>query len=399
MLSLRFDIADRGEKEQTMSTFTEDILYNLPGFIYWKNKNSQYIGFNKNVVLLSRLSKDELLGKTDLELSWGKKEAETFQKDDQEVMETGIVKVTEHEIPIKHSENQNIILRTEKSRLYDREGNIIGVLAVAMDITDQKILEQKLMEEKERVERMIRQKTEFIRNMEHDIRTPFCGVYSITKLLEEKETDTEKKILLTAIAQSAKELLDYCNGILDFSKIESGTTPIVSKKFDLKTLIDRVVNMEKPAAMNKNILILVEYPTTIPTVFKGDPYRIQRILVNLISNAIKFTQKGYVKVRVQFVEQNRKKLTFIRFYIQDTGIGIPQEQQMAIYERFHRLNPSNQGKYKGLGLGLSIVKHLAHELNGEIDVKSEMDKGTIFVCTIPLPRPLVDEILFEEDNG
>ncbi len=121
-------------------SFMEDILYNMPGFVYWKNRKSQYLGFNKNMVILSGLSREALWGKTDEELNWGVKEAESFQKDDQEVIESGGIKITEHQLPIKRVDGNNMVVRTEKSCLIDERGHIVGVLGVAMDVTDEKLI-------------------------------------------------------------------------------------------------------------------------------------------------------------------------------------------------------------------------------------------------------------------
>jgi two-component system aerobic respiration control sensor histidine kinase ArcB len=374
-------------------TFLEDILFNLPGHIYWKNKNSQYLGFNANVVHLSGLPREELLGKTDAELNWGREEAEKFKQDDIEVMEKGIVKITEHEIPLKRPDGHNMILRTEKSRLYDREGLVVGVLGVAIDITDQKILEAKLIEEKQKVEILSAAKTEFIHDMEHDIRTPFSGVYSLVQIMEGKETDKGKKDILTAILKCSKELLDYCNGILDFSVSESKSRPIISKKFDLKQLINKVVDIEKPPALDKSLELLIDYPDNIPLIFLGDEYRILRILVNLVGNAIKFTNKGYVKISVNIAKQIDDRNLILKIFVKDSGIGIPEDQINYIFEKFSRLTPANHGTYKGSGLGLSIVKTLINELEGEVDVVSSPDVGSTFICILPMKLPLINDII------
>jgi two-component system, OmpR family, aerobic respiration control sensor histidine kinase ArcB len=400
ILAIATDITEQEllrEKSDTLHALTEEVIYHLPGLIYWKNKNSQYMGFNKNVVQLSGLTREELLGKTDFELNWGIEEAASFRKDDEEIMRTGIVKITEHQIPIKRSDGRNIVVRTEKTRLYNKNGDIAGVMAVAIDITDQKAMEAELIAEKEQTEKLSQHKTQIIRNMEHDIRTPFSGVYSLIGALEQKETDQEKKKYLYAISESAKELLNYCNRILEFSQIESGTIPILMKKFDLKALIASVMAIETPSAISRNLDLLWDYPTNLPTIFLGDPFRLQCIMLNLLGNALKFTQTGYVKLSVQLPSQSPdKKFLILRFLIEDTGIGIPKEKQDIIYESFIRLSPSNQNKYKGVGLGLSIVKCFLADLEGEIDVCSTEGNGSIFAFTVGLKRPLLDEILFEQ---
>ena len=143
------DITDSKLREQkTMAehAFVEDILYNLPGLVYWKNRHSQYMGFNRNVVELSGLTREELKGRTDKELNWGAKEADIFIKEDQEIIETGAARITEHELPIMRADQHRIIIRTEKSRLFDSNGNVVGVLGLSVDITNEKLLEKELLE-------------------------------------------------------------------------------------------------------------------------------------------------------------------------------------------------------------------------------------------------------------
>lgn len=234
-------------------------------------------------------------------------------------------------------------------------------------------------------------KAEFIQNMEHDIRTPFHGIWMLASLLESKETDPSKKESLSDISKSAKELLDYCNGILEFIKAEEKSVPVLAKKFDLWRLIDKIVTMEIPAAKIKNLILLMNFSEEIPRVVIGDEHRLQRILINLVGNAIKFTHTGFVKISVKLAKKENKEIV-LQIYIEDTGIGIPEDKMIYIYEKFTRINPASQGVYKGTGLGLRLVKQLIEEVDGEIDVKSEVGKGTTFVCTIPFKLPLVEGV-------
>ena len=410
ILGVAIDITDQklleSEVKRLTQKATQDTIYNLdsiiasmPGYIYWKNEKSEYMGCNENLARISGLkNRHDIVGKTDFDFEWGKKDAESFIKDDQVVMQKKIKQVTEYCLPVKREDGTYIQVRTEKMPLYDSEKKIRGTLAIAVDVTDQKILEENLRLQRDRIEKLSEAKSEFIKNMEHDIRTPFSGVYSLTKFLEESEPSQDRKEILTSISQCAKELLDYCNGILDFSKIESKTFPIVDKKFDMKHLIDDIIVMEKPAAIQKKLELIFLYPENIPLVFVGDEYRIQRILINLLSNAIKFTHKGYVKIHVKIAKIVDNKNVIIHLYVQDTGIGIPKEKIDFIYEKFARISPSNEGKYRGVGLGLSIVKHLLDEIGGEIEVNSKPEEGTTFVCTFPLKVPLINEMVFKGEN-
>ena len=298
-------------------------------------------------------------------------------------------KVFEDRIPIKRPDGHYYYIRTEKKPLY-KDGKMIGVSAVAFDITDQKILEEELNEQKTIAEQANLIKTEFIRNMEHDIRTPFNGVWGMANFLWEQETDPLKKEYLGDITQSAKELLDYCNGILDFSKVASGLFPITEKKFNLLNVVESVLKIEMPAAKNKNLHLDLHLSKDIPKIVVGDHYRLCRLLINLVSNAIKFTKKGQVSIDVKLLNKTDDAY-LIRFTIKDTGEGIPIEQQSYIFEKFSRLSPSNKGLHKGSGLGLIIVKQFMEEMKGEIDLKSTLGEGTDFICTIPFKVPLTED--------
>lgn len=213
----------------------EYIIARMPGYVYWKNKKLEYQGCNEQLAKISNLNRPvEIVGKTDYDFGWGEEQADQFIKDDQWVMGTGKTLVSEYELPKKPEDGANIFVRTGKMPFYAENGRIIGVLAVAVDITDQKKLEQVLIEEKNKAEEANRIKTEFIHNMEHDIRTPFNGAWGIANYLWKNETDERKKEYLGDITQCAKELLDNCNSILDFSKIEAGMLAIIEKKFALK---------------------------------------------------------------------------------------------------------------------------------------------------------------------
>jgi two-component system aerobic respiration control sensor histidine kinase ArcB len=237
-------------------------------------------------------------------------------------------------------------------------------------------------------------KTEFMRNMEHDIRTPFNGVLAMASCLRDLETDVTKKECLSNIADSAQELLDYCNSLLDFSKIAAGMLAVLNKKFDFKKLIYAIIKIELPAAICKKLELKITYADNIPNILVGDYYRLQRILINLISNAIKFTAIGHIQLHVSLLKQNEKSV-LLRIIVADTGVGIAPEHHEYIFEKFSRLNLSNKGTYKGLGLGLRIVKQFMQEMGGEIDLLSSIGEGTRFICTIPFELPLTNDFVTE----
>ncbi|MAZ40210.1 MAG: hypothetical protein CMF49_08815 [Legionellales bacterium] len=206
------------------------------------------------------------------------------------------------------------------------------------------------------------------------------------------EDDNDKKELLNDITQCAKELLNYCNSILDFSKIESKNLQITNTKFSIEKIINNVISIETPIVKHKELILESTLDDDIPSVVIGDQYRLYRILLNLVSNAIKFTHQGYVKIMISLIAMNQSTAV-IRFTIKDSGIGIPKEKQNYIFEKFTRLTLSNTGDHKGIGSGLRIVRLFMKDIEGEIDLLSEPQKGTEFICTIPFKIPLTEDFV------
>jgi two-component system aerobic respiration control sensor histidine kinase ArcB len=377
--------------------YYESIIGCMPGNVYWLDKNGVAIGCNNNVLNMfglpslsafKGLSFDDMgrIGK------WTQKAQDSFKNDTLEVVKTGKAKLNIEEPPIPHSDGRIIYFLTSRVPLYDQVGEIIGVVGISVDITELKNAQASLKEAKEQAETADRLKSEFIRNMEHDIRTPFGGIWGLANILYEQEQDQIKKGLLGDIASSAKELLDYCNSILDFSKVEAGNLPVLEKKFNLNELVNRILVIEKPAITVKNLQFQLEYEAGLPKVLMGDPYRLKRILINLLSNSVKFTDNGYINLKIKLIKQTNSRHMVIRFIVEDSGIGMPKEKQDLIYEKFVRLNSSNQGIYKGLGLGLRVVKQFMEEIGGDLELNSTLGKGSTFICTIPFKLPLIEDI-------
>lgn len=384
---------DASFKRTTISDNLVNIINCTPGSLYWKDRNGRYLGCNQFMVDTSGLKTvNDIIGKTDSDL-WPDYATE-LSKNDQYVIQTGKTLNTEEEVRIANG--KLMYFAGVKMPLRNENNEIIGVIGNSLDISSLKLAEQELKIAKEEAEKSNLLKTEFIRNMEHDIRTPFVGIYAMTKILAEKETDEEKKHILFAITDSAKQLLDYCNGILDFAKLEAGGLPLLAKKFNLRQLINNVAVMEKPAVEIKKLCFFTEYPDNVAEIFISDPLRIQRILINLASNAVKFTENGYIKISTKIAKKTANKNIIVKICVEDTGIGIPKEKHTIIYEKFYRLNPSNNGHYKGSGLGLTVVKQLVEELNGEIEIDSKPNKGSKFTFILPLQLPLLDEEIINE---
>jgi two-component system aerobic respiration control sensor histidine kinase ArcB len=385
------------KKLRTLNNYVfPEIIDHLPHYIFWKDSDLVFRGCNKIFAeQFGYKNPKEIIGKTDSDFPWPEELRNKYLQDDLEVIRTGMAKLN-YEEPQKQTDGSIKTVLVSKVPFYNNKNKVAGVLGVYTDITDRKRKEEELRLAKESSEIANQLKHDFIQNMEHDIRTPVAGIYSILSAFSEEETDPEKKQILTLTFNAAKELLDYCNGILEFSKLESGLVPIVSKKFNLKKLIERIIAIETPAALVKKLQLTAEFSEDLPKIIISDQSRLQRILINLVSNAIKFTKEGFVKIAVNVAAKKDDKNIILRITIEDTGIGMPEEKLNIIYEKFSRLHPSNRGVYKGFGLGLPTVKQLIDELDGEVDVVSQPDKGTTFALTIPIKLPLIEELLFDE---
>jgi CheY-like chemotaxis protein/two-component sensor histidine kinase len=204
---------------------------------------------------------------------------------------------------------------------------------------------------------------------------------------------------LQSVKISGENLIVIINDILDFSKIEAGKMTIESAQFDLKTVVAEVLKMQGQAAKDKGIELVLELPESVPSYLIGDPVRLNQILLNLISNAVKFTAKGKVSLSVKSLLEDTKNAK-IQFVVEDTGIGIPNDKLENIFESFTQAKGDTTRKYGGTGLGLTIVKKIVGLMQGEIKVESELDKGSKFIVEITFPKGVSRsaEIKIEEDN-
>ena len=361
----------------------KSVVDNAPVSIYWKNKKGRYLGFNNYVLKMAGLNeKKDLLNKTDDELPW-KRNAKKVSRVDKKVIETGETYHLEETGKLANGNVHTYI--ASKTPIKDKAGRILGLVGFSFDITDRKKMEEQLKVAMKKAQEANLIKAQFIENMEHDLRTPCLGIATLAEMLAQKESDSKKHEDLLMIAEAGRQLLKLFNTILDFDFIDSKGLPIIREKFDLHQLITRVINLEKPPAKSRNLAMSCEIADNVPQYVLGDHFRLSRILINLLSNALKFTFQGSVKVRISMKPKSaNNQLELFEFKVSDTGIGISENKLSFIFEKFSRLSSSNRGVYTGAGLGLRIVKQFVEELKGKIKVESKLKKGSIFTVTIPL---------------
>ncbi|WP_152087417.1 CHASE domain-containing protein [Pseudoalteromonas sp. A25] len=288
-----------------------------------------------------------------------------------------------------------IQVRLNITALTDEKGVLFGFLGIAYDLTDQLNHEKALSEAKEQAELATKAKSEFLANMSHEIRTPMNGLYGTLQLLKAEPLGEYGQGLLAKGIYSVKALRTIINDILDFSKIEAGKLVLEQQAFNLNRLIENVKSELSPIAFDKNITLSFDKHLS-SDFWVGDEVRIRQILLNLVSNALKFTSQGQVKVL--FSEQGGPQNLLIQ--VSDTGIGMNEQQMSRLFYRFEQADKSTTRKYGGSGLGLAITHSLVTMMHGSIDVQSEPDKGSLFCVTLPLlkttPRLEDDEAVIEQ---
>jgi PAS domain S-box-containing protein len=372
-LQLRRQQAELEEKEGKY----EDLFNKAYDPIIVHDSEGKILDANKRSVELTGYSRDELLKMNllDLKPKWKSSFEEAglpniFQKGSA-CFETEIL-----------NKNGTIIEVEISANLIDCPTKGL-IQAVARDITAQKRSEEALIETKEMAEKANRVKSEFLSNMNHEIRTPMNGIVGILSLLADTDLNDEQREYLTLMQESTEGLLRLVNDLFSFSKIESGGIILEKEIMSLQKVILACMEIFKAQAKSKGLELILDIDPNIPDCLVGDPEIIRQMIINLLGNAVKFTETGSIHFRVHMENSEDKDIT-LHFMIEDTGIGIPENKMNIIFREFTQADGSSTRKYGGTGIGLSICSQLVKMLEGELWAESDEGKGSTFHFTAKL---------------
>ncbi len=364
---------------QEQVSFLRKVIDLIPNFIFAKDRDCRFILANQALANAYGSSVDDIIGKTDADFNAQPEQVEKFRQDDLLVMESNSEKFIIEEFTGTNGEQRWV--QVNKLPVATAGGTVYAVVGVATDITLQQLIAIELQRAKEAAEMATRSKSEFLANMSHEIRTPMNAVIGMTGLLLDTPLTPDQRDFVETVRTSGDALLTIINDILDFSKIESGKLDLEQQPFCLTDCIEEALDLLAAKASEKDLDLAYLLDEKTPRTMIGDITRLRQILVNLVSNAVKFTARGEVVIHVsaRWLEAQRYEL---QFAIKDTGIGIPPDRMDRLFRSFSQVDSSTTRLYGGTGLGLAISKRLSELMGGTMWVESEGGIGSTFFFTI-----------------
>jgi PAS domain S-box-containing protein len=397
IIGFSHDITERKKIEEAIRSGEEkyrSIIENMNLGLVELDKSSTIIFTNENLSKMSGYAMDELIGQK-LYNVFSAGESRHFIKQKMYLKEKGVSEV--YEFVTKNKKGEARWWLVSGSPLYTHTGEFKGSLAICLDITQQKALEQELRHAKQQAEQSARAKELFLANMSHEIRTPMNAILGMGKQLEKTVMDGQQQFYLHAMNSAATNLLVIINDILDFSKIEAGKMTLDSIGFELKDVANKSMQVLVHKAEEKGLALSSVIDPNIAPILIGDPYRINQVFINLLGNSVKFTEKGSVSIHCKVAEDNETS-QLIHIEVVDSGIGMSEEFQNSLFDKFLQEDDKNGKKYSGTGLGMSIVRELVELMKGNITVDSKKNIGTIISLNIPFAKGNKNDLPKKEEK-
>ncbi|MHB1035652.1 MAG: response regulator [Pirellulales bacterium] len=383
--SLQREVTDRNRVEEGLrdsEALYSSLVENLPVQVLRKDLEGRFTFANRSFCGLLGKRFDEIAGKTDFDF-YPAKLAQKYRQDDHRVAETGVLF---QDIEDYEKDGETRYVQVMKSPVYDAGGNVIGTQAIFWDVTDRKRAEAQLEQAKDAAETANRAKSAFLANMSHEIRTPMNAIIGMTELVLDSPLSAEQREYLTLVQESSEALLALINDILDFSKIEAGRLDLDCAPFELRENLGDTMKSLAVRAHRKGLELACRIRSDVPAFVAGDRSRLRQIVVNLVGNAMKFTDRGEVVLEVECASQSENEAV-LHFAVADTGIGVPEGKQTVIFDAFEQVDNTITRKFGGTGLGLAISARLVELMGGRIWLESTAGQGSTFHFTARFGLP------------
>jgi len=375
------DVTERRQAEEALresEEFTRRVLDNLYAFVGVLELDGTLVSANRAPLEAANLSLEEVVGQKAWETYWYGYSESSRARVRAACERAARGEMVRYDEKIRMADDHFLSIDLQIAPLRDPSGRITHLIPSAVDITERKEAEAALASAKQIAEAANASKSEFLANMSHEIRTPMAAILGYADLLDRSIEDPDDRSCVAVIRNNGKFLLEIINDILDLSRIEAGKVEVELRRFPADALITEVRSLMAVPAREKRLPLSVDFAGKIPETIESDPTRLRQILINLVGNAIKFTEAGEVRIHVSWLSEEER----MRFDVVDTGVGLTAEQQARLFQPFHQADTSVTRRYGGSGLGLAISRRLASMLGGEITVESELGKGSTFSLSI-----------------
>jgi hypothetical protein len=386
-VAIRTDITERKRAEAALREqlhFRSELLDAIPVAIYYKDADGRFLGMNRALEWLFGIDRQAAIGRTSAEV-FSDGYADEHIERDRELLTRPTRQSYEMEMPLPDGTPRTLYY--SKASMTQASGAVTGMIGVIFDTTERKSLERRLGEAKDAAEAASLAKSQFLANMSHEIRTPMNGIIGMTELVLDTALAPNQRDYLETVRQSADALMEIINDLLDLSKIEAGHMELESIEFEPRALLEHLCRPIALSAQRKSLRFALELAPGVPSLARGDPGRLRQVLVNLLGNAVKFTQAGSVTLRVDARDApgaSGDGAIELDCEVVDTGVGIPDDKQELVFDAFAQADSSTTRRFGGTGLGLAITRRLVEAMGGGISVSSEPGHGSRFRFTVRL---------------